>query len=105
MHPWLAEYHRTASTDLMGREASRVALSDDTGGYLRINLYQTTPTALLLRDYFDSYTVHLATGSMTKDAERAPGGTFLGSFDDDPSGTFRFIPASERSEMPTELAR
>jgi hypothetical protein len=103
MHPWLAEYHRTASIDLNGREVSRIALSDDTGGYPRINIYNATPTTLLMRDYFDSYAIDVATGGVTKHAQRRAGGTFVGSFDDDGSGAFRFIPPSERREMPTEL--
>ena len=103
MHQWLAEYHRTAFIELNGRDVSRVALGDDTGGYLRVNIYQATPTTLLLRDYFDSYTIDVASGVVTKHAQRTGGGTFLGSFDDDVAGVFRFISPSERGEMATEL--
>ena len=51
MHPWLAEYHRTVITYAGHREVSRMALSDDTGGYLRINVYRLDPNTLLLRDF------------------------------------------------------
>jgi hypothetical protein len=59
--------------------------------------------AFSLRDAEASYTVDLATSSITRHDDRRLGGTFVGSFDEDASANWRFIASTERGELPTEF--
>jgi len=103
-HAVLAEYERHALVELDGISSGHQQLFPDTGGYSRTNLYQLDARKALLRDADASYTIDLSTGRIAKDAMRQMGsGRFLGSFDTDDSHTWRFIPASERGELPTEF--
>lgn len=104
-HRALAEYHRSASLVIGGRPRARVALFLDSGGYSRTNLYRLGETTLLLRDAEASYVIDLASKTIAKDASRQRAGTFLGSFDVDSRKAWRFVPAAERPEMPTEFLR
>ena len=105
MHRWLAEYHRTLITDDGSREVSRTLLPDDTGGYLRINVYRLDSNTVVLMDSFGTYAIDLRTGAVAKDAVRRREGAFLGAFDKDQSRTFRFIAAAERAEQRTDGPR
>jgi hypothetical protein len=105
MHRWLAEYHRTLITDEGSWEVARTLLPDDTGGYLRINVYRLDPNTVVLQDFFGTYTTDLRTGAVAKDWVRRREGTLLGAFDEDASGTFRFIAARERAEQATNGPR
>ena len=103
-HAVLAEYERRAIVELDGISSGHQLLFPDTGGYSRTNLYQLDARKALLRDADGSDTIDLSTGRITKDAMRQPAnGRFLGSFDTDDPHTWRFIPASERGELPTEF--
>jgi len=103
MHAYLAESHRSVIIKIQGRPASRAELFPDTGGYSRANLYRLDARRVLLRDADSSYTIDVTSGTVSKDAERRIAGTFLGSFDVDGSKTWRFIPARDRPELPTEF--
>jgi|SRR6266850_437675 len=103
-HALLAEYERRALVEVDGISSDHQQLFSDTGGYSRTNLYKLDARNALLRDADASYTIDLATGRITKDALRqTANGRFLGSFDTDDTHTWRFIPASERRELPTEF--
>jgi len=104
VHAFLAEYERRALVELDGISSGHQQLFPDTGGDSRTNLYQLDARKVLLRDADASYTIDLSSGRITKDAIRQKAnGRFLGSFDTDDSHTWRFIPASERRELPTEF--
>jgi hypothetical protein len=102
-HAFLAEYQRRVIIETAGRPANRYELFPDSGGFSRTNLYQLDVQKALLRDADASYTIDLTTGMVSKDSERRKAGTFIGSFDVDESKTWRFIPARERTEFPTEF--
>lgn len=102
-HRVVAEYERSASLLVGGQRVAQRALFSDTGGYSRTNLYQLGEARLLLRDADASYVVDPASKTIAKDESRRKGGTFLGSFDIDSSKQWRFVPAAERPEMPTEF--
>jgi hypothetical protein len=103
-HAFLAEYDRRALVELHGTSPGHQQLFPDTGGYSRTNLYRLEARKALLRDADASYTIDLSTGRISKDAIRQEAnGRFLGSFDADDSHIWRFIPASERGELPTEF--
>ncbi len=77
----------------------------DTGGHSQANLYRIDDQRVLLRDADSSYTIEVATGTASKDEKRRAAAIFLGSFDVDATGTWRFILARERAELPTEFSR
>jgi hypothetical protein len=104
MHAFLAENQRTLITEVEGRLVSRLGMFPDTGGYSRANLYRIDAQRVLLRDADSSYTIDVATGTVSKDEKRRAVGTFLGSCDFDGARTWRFIFAHERPELPTEFS-
>ena len=97
-HAFLAEYHR----DLVIRhgevEQARLPMTTDTGGYSRANLYRLSSGGLLVADFQDSYVVDLRAKTLRADGAQRREGQFLGSFDEDESERWRFIPSSERAE-------
>jgi hypothetical protein len=105
MHAFLAEYRRDLIVEGQGRPARRVEMFPDSGGYSRANLYRIDAQRVLLRDVDSSYTIEVATGTVSKDEKRQAAAIFLGSFDVDATGTWRFIFAGERAELPTEFLR
>jgi hypothetical protein len=100
----LAEYQRAVTLERNGRAVARAALFMDTGGYSRANLYAMPSGAYRLRDADEAYTLDVARATITLDSTRALKGAFVGSFDEDSTGVWRFIPSSERGELPTELS-
>jgi hypothetical protein len=80
-----------------------VALIADSGGNSRTNLYRLDDTRLLLRDADASYVIDLAAHTIARDESRRKIDTFMGSFDVDSSTEWRFVPATERPELPTEF--
>ena len=102
-HAFRAEYRRNLLVEGQGGPASRLELSADTGGYSRSNLYRIDDQRVLLRDADASYAIALATGITSKDEKRRAAAIFLGSFDVDATGTWRFILVRERAELPTEF--
>jgi hypothetical protein len=103
MHAFLAEYHRDALLYTRDTLRLRVALFDDTGGHSRANLYRLDDTRFVLRDAEASYTIDVNPPSFTRDPLRRRAGAFMGSFDVDASGTWRFISGEERPELATEF--
>ena len=73
----------------------------DVLGFGPVNLYRIEGPALLLLGNIERMVVDLKTGSSgSTDLTAKPRGEFVGSFDEDESGTWRFIKASERAELP-----
>lgn len=103
MHAFLAEYRPDLIVEGQGRPARRLEMFPDTGGYSRANLYRIDDQRVLLRDADSSYTIEVATGTVSKDETRQAAAIFLGSFDVDATGAWRFIFARERAELPTEF--
>jgi hypothetical protein len=104
-HAFLAEYERKAVVQIGARPTSQMQLFADSGGNSRTNLYRLDAGRVLLLDADASYTIDVTSGTASKDEVRRKTGTFIGSFDVDGSETWRFIPAAERAELPTEFRR
>jgi hypothetical protein len=102
-HAVFAEYQRIAILRSGDQPAAEISLFQDTGGYSRANLYQIDKSRLLLRDADASYVIDLSATTIKRDKIRRKEGSFLGSFDDDTDGRWRFIPALEREELTTEF--
>jgi hypothetical protein len=104
-HPSLAEYERKAIVEIGAQSSTQMQLFPDSGGNSRTNLYQLNARQVLLLDGEASYTIDVTTGAVSKDDVRRKAGAFIGSFDVDDSSRWRFIPAAERAELPTEFRR
>jgi len=89
--------------NLETRKLAQADLYFDSGGYSRVNLYRISDSAFLIRDCFESFVVDTARQTIERDDTRRKEGAFVGSFDVDSSGAWRFISARERAELPTEL--
>jgi hypothetical protein len=68
------------------------------GTACRTNLYRLGPITFLIRGILWNFTVDVTTKRLT-DYSKDKSGEFIGSFDEDASGKWRFIPASERREL------
>ena len=73
----------------------KLALTGD--DYSRLNVYQVSERSFLIRDAFETYELNAETKSLRKISPPTnPGsGKFIGAFDDNENGNWRFIPASE----------
>ncbi len=100
-HLFLAEYERYLILSIDGIEKQRIEMFDDTGGYSRTDVFQTSATQYVLRGFDDRYQLDLVRQSVspaqTFDKKNAK---FVGSFDVDDDRVWRFILATERPELP-----
>jgi hypothetical protein len=76
----------------------------DTGGYNRTNAYDLGRSRTLLLSAFDAYVLDYDRGeiqTVERNGAKADG-TYVGAFDTDDGGHWRFIAASERPEASVE---
>ena len=85
--------------DYSDKSTFRLAPTDN--AYSRVNVYQVSDHSYLVRDAFESYELNTQTKSLRKISTptNSDNGKFVGSFDDNDNGSWRFIPASEREEI------
>lgn len=103
IHLFLAEYERTLVLRIGNKEFLRKKIADNSGGYSRMNVFQTSPTEYYLSGdiSFDRYFLDIEKGHFN-DAGLEPkptNATFVGAFDRDEEKGWRFIPARERGEQ------
>lgn len=88
-------------------EKTNIKLAKGMNAYSRINIYQIGESEYVLKDVFETYILNAQSKSLTKTdsgilsmtyKENFP--KFIGAFDDNESGGWRYIPASERGEIP-----
>lgn len=107
IHFFLAEYERTLILRDDGREIFRFTVAGDSGGFSRLNIYQTDRFKFYLAgDHSsDRYIVNTLCPAISRESlrEKPTGAQFLGAFDRDELG-WRFIPASEREEKTTAVS-
>ncbi|WP_156878408.1 hypothetical protein [Roseomonas gilardii] len=113
LHPFLAEFSRELILIRGNSVIGRTALFEDTGGTVRINIYQTAPNTLVLVDRFDIYTADLGSGVVVRSSrhgeisDSVPEDGYIGAFDNIRQNNgwfFRFIPAKEVAEVPIAKA-
>lgn len=102
-HEFLAEYDRRVVVRTPGASPVVYDLDRETGGYARVNVHALGDSALILRDAFGAIMVPLDGGPLRDLSGRPRGDAFVGSFDEDDAGRWRFLPAPERPEQPVEL--
>lgn len=84
--------------DYSDKSKLRLAPTDD--AYSRINVYQISDRTFHIRDAFETYELNTETKLLRKiSPPDSAYGKFIGAFDDNENGRWRFIPASERGEI------
>jgi hypothetical protein len=106
-HPFLAEYDRELIFRIGVREFARMTTAADSGGYCKMKLYSTSPSNYLLCGELshDAYILDV-TGRRIRDVgyeERFFRPTYIGVFDNDENGSWRFISANQRAEEKDKL--
>lgn len=100
-HLFLAEYDRYLILSVDGSEKQRIKAFEDTGGYSRTDVFQIADSQYILRGFHDRYELDTEKQSISPiesfDTTRAK---FRGCFDTDENHIWRFISASERSQLP-----
>jgi hypothetical protein len=83
----------------MDKTAFKLAATDE--AYSRVNVYQISDRLFHIQDAFQIYELNAETKSMklTVTPIDSANRKFVGAFDDNESGNWRFIPASERGEI------
>ncbi len=106
VHLFLAEYERTLVLRIGAKELIRKEAAVDTGGYCRMNVYQTEAAKYFLAGdlSFDKYFLDIDNLSFTEDvlAVKHSSAKFVGAFDRDEKG-WRFIPVYERGEQKSKI--
>lgn len=78
---------------------SKFFLTDEQGGYSRLNVYKISDKIYLLRDNWATYEINTEKKTLQKDTVNGAG-EYVGAFDENESGNWRYIPVSERKEIP-----
>jgi hypothetical protein len=101
IHPYLAEYRRSLVLRTNGNPDQRVEMFPDTGGYSRTQLYRLSDGLFLVRGFFDSVKIDVTMHNLISEPEtHGVVGTYLGAFDDNGDGDWRFIGANQSPEQP-----
>lgn len=96
-------------------DKASIKLAKGMNAYCRINVYQIGENEYILKDVFETYSLNTQTKTLTKTSpgiltatfESANYPKFIGAFDENESGNWRYIPASERDSIPlaTEIKK
>lgn len=88
-------------------DKTKFKLAKGMNAYSRINIYQIGKNEYILRDVFEIYILDTQAKTLTKTSFSILSATFentdypkyIGAFDDNENGGWRYIPASERAEV------
>lgn len=94
IHPYLAEYDRTAVLRNPGASPVRQKLFLDTGGYTASNLFRCGRSLFMLKGYFDSWLID--TSARTIQKGECESQEYIGVFDG--VERWEFYPAAERAQ-------
>jgi hypothetical protein len=100
MHPYLAEYRRSLVFRTNGKRDQHVEMFPDTGGYSRSQLYRLSNGLFLIQGSFDSVRIDVNKRSLVVEPDTHSAiGIYLGAFDDNGDGNWRFFSASQSPEQ------
>jgi hypothetical protein len=106
-HLFLAEYDRELVFRIGDREFTRKTAAADSGGYCKMKVYRISSAHYLLcgEMSFDAYILDAPGRSIRNadDRERFPSATYIGVFDKDEKGPWRFIAADQRADEKDKL--
>lgn len=102
------EVRRTMSLSENYASKSRIELAKGLNDYSRINIYQIYEDQYVIKDVYEIYLLNTQTKTITKSSPGILSATFedttfpkfIGAFDDNENGKWRYIPASERDLKP-----
>ena len=94
-------YKRTIVLQENYSTKNKIEMAPENGEYSRTNIYRTSDKTFLLKDFWNDYEIHPETKMFKKlDSATRLNGEFVGAFDENENGAWRFIPLSERKEIP-----
>lgn len=91
-------YNRELTFDENYQTKSKIKMNDDAGDYSRANIYKISDKIYLIRDFWTTYEINTEAKSLRK-IDTQTGGAYVGAFDENASGGWRYIPAEERAEI------
>lgn len=102
------EVRRTMTLSENYSSKNKIELAKGLNEYSRINIYQIYEDQYVLTDVYETYLLNTKTKTLTKTSPGILSATFedtrfpkfIGAFDDNESGNWRYIPASERNQIP-----
>lgn len=102
-----AEVERTMILRDNYLDKAKISLSKGLEKFARLNIYQISGNQYVLRDAFEVYQLDTQAKTLTKTSpailtatfEDATYPKFIGAFDTNENGGWRYIPASERAEI------
>jgi hypothetical protein len=98
-HPTLAEYKRIACLARSGKRLTCWDLFPDTGGTHRTNVYREASGQIFLQDRISSYAIDLTLKKLIEVEAAKVSGTYLGCFNQDGGGVWRFLPVKDSPEV------
>lgn len=95
-------YRRTLILEDDYKTKNKIEMMREKGDYSRTNIYRTSDKTYLLKDFWNDYEVNTETKVLNKldAANRASGGEYVGAFDENANGGWRYISMTERNEIP-----
>ena len=104
IHDYLAEYDRYLVLVIGQNPVARVQVTTDTGGMSSANVFlRESDSMLIVQDRMGRYEIDVkqkAIREVSNDCTNPQGSVFIGAFDNSESDGWRFIPATERKQMP-----
>lgn len=87
---------------------NKIELAKGINDYSRINIYQIGENEYVLKDVYDAYLLNTQTKNIAKVSPGILSATFedtrfpkfIGAFDENEKGKWRYIPSSEREQVP-----
>lgn len=98
-HPTFAEYKRTACLYRSGKRRACWEMFPDTGGTHRINVYRAKDGSIFLHDRVSSYAINLPSEEFAEVEVAKAAGAYLGCFNQDTTGVWRFISVKDSPEV------
>lgn len=102
-HLYLPEYERYLTVEMNGKKLKHKMFTD-TGGYTRVNLYQTQFNKYIIRGYFNTYIINTKKFTIKEESNRSlENGNYLGGFIWAPKyEVWKFVSANKLSERKLE---
>jgi hypothetical protein len=95
-------YNRTLILEENYSTKNKIPMALENGEYSRANVYRTSDKTYLVKDFWSDYEINTETKILKKldSVTKTDGGEFVGAFDVNENGGWRFIPLAEKNEIP-----
>lgn len=92
-------FKREMTLDENYQTKTKIKMTDEQGDYSRVNIYKASDKIYFLKDNWQSYELNTEAKTLQKTNQQA-NGEYVGAFDLNENGGWRYIPADERKEVP-----